>query len=86
MTNKNKTDSLNLAAYFTLEGFECLSITQDSNSPRLIFEFDISDDDFSSYSDFFWSRKTEVDACTYAEALKRLKSRMYQYKNKERIR
>jgi len=84
MTNQNKTDSLTLAAYLTCIGFEPAGIERDSSSPKFIFVFDMSDEDFHSQADFFWSRKTTVDALTYSESLKVLKSRIYQHKNQER--
>ena len=84
MKNKNKTDSLNLAAYLSTEGFQCLGVELEHNSPKFIFIFNISDDDLSSYSDSFWSQQTQIDALSYAQSLKTLKSRMYQYKNKKR--
>ena len=84
MKNKNKTDSLNLAAYFSIAGFNCLGVERDYNSSKFLFIFDISEDDFSSCSDLFWSQKTQVDALSYAQSIKTLKSRMYQYKNQER--
>ena len=84
MKNKNKTDSLNLAAYFSIAGFNCTGIERDYNSPKFLFIFDISEDDFSSYSDLFWSQQTQIDALSYAQSIKTLKSRMYHYKNQER--
>lgn len=84
MKNKNTTDSLNLAAYLTVAGFNCRGIEREHNSPKFLFVFDISEDDYSSYSDSFWSQQTQVDALSYAQSLKTLKSRMYQYKNQER--
>lgn len=84
MTNKNQTDTLNLAAYFSLLGYQCVSIKYSQDESKFFFIFDISDGDFVSYSDLFWSRKTSVDAFSYAEELKAIKSRMYHYKNQER--
>lgn len=80
----NSTTSLSLAAYLETVGYDCVSITQSGAKPQLEFNFAISEDDFESHSDFFWSRKTEIDGLTYFEALKVLKSRIYQHKNKER--
>ena len=84
MSNQNKTDSLTFAAYLSAIGFEPVSIQRDSSSPKYIFVFNVSDEDFRSHVDFFWSRNTQVDALTYSEALKVLKSRIYQNKNQER--
>jgi len=83
MTDQNKTDSLTFAAYLSCVGFEPTGIEQDSSSPKYIFVFNMSDEDFRSHADFFWSRKTSVDALTYSESLKVLKSRIYQHKNQE---
>lgn len=83
MTNQYKTDSLTLAAYLSCIGHAPVSIERDSSSPKYIFVFDISDDDFQSHADFFWSRQTNVDALTYSESLKVLKSRIYQHKNQK---
>ncbi len=83
MSNQNKTDSLTFAAYLSSIGFEPISIERDSSSPKYIFVFNISNEDFSSHADFFWSRKTSVDALTYSESLRVLKSRIYQHKNQE---
>lgn len=85
MINQNKTDSLTFAAYLSSVGFEPTSIERDFSSQKFIFVFNMSDDDFGSHADFFWSRKTTVDALTYSESLKVLKSRMYQYKNQESL-
>lgn len=85
MTNQNQTDSLVLAAYLSVAGFEPINIIRDLSNPKYIFIFNMSDDDFSSHADVFWSRKTSVDALTYSESLKVLKSRIYQYKNKEQL-
>lgn len=84
MKNKNTTDSLNLAAYLAIAGFHCRGIEREQSSPKFLFIFDISEDDFSSYSDSFWSQQTQVDALSYAQSLKTLKSRIYQHKNQER--
>lgn len=84
MYQQNQTDSLNLAAYLSLSGFQCVSIKQNEEEGKYLFVFDISDVDFSSHSDLFWSRKTNVDAFSYAEEIKAIKSRMYHYKNQER--
>lgn len=81
---QNQTDSLNLAAYLSLLGYPCVSIAQGEDDSKYLFVFDISDADFTSQSDLFWSRKTNVDAFSYAEELKAIKSRMYHYKNQER--
>ena len=79
--NTQTTTSLALAAYLETLGFSCVSITPTEVGSQLAFHFDISEEDFSSHSDFFWSRKTNIDGLTYFEALKVLKSRIYQYKN-----
>lgn len=84
MTHQNQTDSLNLAAYLALLGFNCVSIKPAEDNSKFYFVFDMSEEDFKSHSDFFWTRSTNVDAWTYAEALKGIKSRMYHYKNQER--
>lgn len=84
MINKNQTDSLNLTAYLSCMGFDPIDIKRDPSSPKYIFIFNLSDDEFNSHADFFWSRKTQVDALTYSEALKVIKSRIYQHKNQER--
>jgi len=79
MTDKYQTDSLIFSTYLIHQGFECVSIKQDPSDPKYLFVFDISEKDLASHSDSFWSRK--ADALTFAEAMKALKSRMYQYKN-----
>ena len=79
--NTKTTTSLALAAYLTTQGFPCVSVTPTEINSQLAFHFDISEKDFSSHSDFFWARKTKVDGLAYFEALKVLKSRIYQYKN-----
>jgi hypothetical protein len=84
MPNQNKTDSLVFAAYLSCLGFEPADIVNLSSSSKFLFVFEMSDDDFKSHADFFWSRKTHVDALTYSESLKVLKSRIYQHKNQEK--
>lgn len=81
--NQNKTDSLTFAAYLSCVGFDPTSIERDPSSPKYIFVFDMSEENFNSHADSFWSRKTSVDALTYSESLKALKSRIYQHKNQE---
>ncbi|MCB9813208.1 MAG: hypothetical protein H6772_02245 [Pseudomonadales bacterium] len=79
--NTQTTTSLALAAYLATLGFLCASVTPTEVNNQLAFHFDISEEDFMSHSDIFWSRKTKIDGLTYFEALKVLKSRIYQYKN-----
>lgn len=81
MSDQNQnTTSLALAAYFCSTGIDCLSITLYPSSSQFSFEFNLSPENFQQLSDQFWSKKTNVDALSYFEALKVLKSRMYQYK------
>lgn len=83
MSDKNKTDSLSFAAYLGCMGFNPISVERDSSSPKYLFVFDISEENFTSHADIFWSRKSNIDALTYSESLKVLKSRIYQHKNQE---
>lgn len=85
MINQNKTDSLTLAAYLSCTGFDLVCVEQDNSNPKFIFVFNISDEDFRSNTSLFWSRKTSVDALTYSESLKVLKSLIYQHKNQEKL-
>lgn len=84
MEQITETTSLALAAYLSSIGLECVSVKQDPASPIFSFSFELSESELKSHSDFFWSHKTSIDALTYFEALKVLKSRIYQHKNQER--
>ncbi len=78
------TTSLSLAAYLGAIGIDCVGIEKVDTSQQLSFIFNISSDRLNELADLFWSKKSSIDALTYFEALKVLKSRIYQYKNQER--
>jgi len=84
MKNKNKTNSLSLATYLTSTGLECLINAQDPSSPQLTFVFNTTEEKFEELLKLFWSKKALVDPLSYFEALRVMKSRIYQYKNQER--
>lgn len=81
MPNQYKTTSLSLAAYLSSVGEDCVTIAREQNSPNFSFVFDLSQEKFRELSNSFWSKQTNVDALTYFEVLRVLKSRIYQYKN-----
>lgn len=86
MTNINKnpnTDSLSLAAYFCSTGVDLVDVAKHPYGSQFVFYFDIPSEQFDELTSNFWSKKTVVDALSYFEALRILKSRIYQYKNKE---
>lgn len=84
MENKNITTTLSLAAYLTSINFECVINKQSPSNPQLTFIFNISQEEFDKLSNLFWSKKAIVDPLSYFEALKVIKSRIYQYKNQNR--
>lgn len=84
MTNQYSTSSLALAAFLCSIKVDCTSITPNPLNSQFYFEFNLSPEEFQQLSDQFWSKNTNVDALSYFETLKVLKSRIYQYKNQER--
>lgn len=82
-SNRTETTTLSLAAYLSSIGLECVTVKHDPSNPVFSFVFDLPEVEFKSHSDLFWSHRASIDPLTYFEALKVLKSRIYQYKNQK---
>jgi hypothetical protein len=86
LPNKNKTFvTQNLALAAALQACSTAklhSIDLTSSGGRATFVFDTSHDtDFEKKVDLFWSKNLLIDTATYFDALKSIKSRLYEEKN-----
>jgi len=81
-----KTQSLSLSAALQVVStspLDCIEISPDDN--RATFVFDRSKDpSFDEIVARFWAKQLPVDAQTYFESLRYIKSRLYEVKNDQR--
>lgn len=82
MANQYKTQSLALAAALQVSSSSKLELIDFSpNKQRATFIFDAEKDPkFENLVTRFWSRQLPVDAGSYFDAIRYLKSRLYQEK------
>lgn len=80
MNNQYKTTSISLAAALQVISTSKLTLIDFSESPtRAQFVFDTSNDpSLEEKVTQFWARELFIDAFSYFEALKYLKSRLYE--------
>lgn len=83
MDQYSDTNSLAFAAYLVSLGYVIDDITTRSAESPLFFRFMLDKVEYDQFAQQFWSRKTDVDALTYFEAVKNLKSRIYLYKDQK---
>ena len=84
MINKNyyKTSSLATAAAIQAASTAPLEFIDFTNPKRAEFVFDrTKDPSFNDIVSRFWSRTLPIDAATYFDALRSIKSRLYEEKN-----
>lgn len=81
--NTQTTTSLALAAYLETLGIACVSVTPTEVRSQLTFHFNISEEDFSSHSDFFL---VEKDKHRWAYLLRSIKSIKKSYLSIQKLR
>lgn len=83
MDKYQETNSLALASFLNSSGYALSEVKTQPFGPQLIFCFDMPAELFDEMTNQFWSKSASVDALTYFECLKNLKSQIYQYKYKK---